>query len=774
MNTRDDFVNSPTPNLPTSTTNIESNPSDLIIQHEPIAEASKLPEPEGKSATHSGFVSSDPAEWIIKDTTIEILLARDINQNLDCDFTKTRIFYEPGKFRSLNKNNFKRKLKNGEEYDRKYLIYSPSKKSLFCMPCRLFGGKSSLAKEDGCNDWKNINQILSSHENSKDHHICQKAMLDRSRGNARVDNTLCSQIDTEIQYWKNVLKRVLAVIKKLSSRGLAFRGHDERFGSSHNGNYMMCLELLADFDPFLANHITTRGNPGKGNTSYLSSTICDEFINLMAKHVTNKIVNEIKQCKYFSIVVHSTPDISHIDQLSFVLRYVKDGTPVERFLRFLPKVGHKSENMEDTVLSFLENLGIDINNCRGQSYDNASNMSGAYTGLQARIVKHNSLAMYVPCSAHSLNLVGSCAAECVPEASEFFNTIQTIFTFFAASTNRWNIFTSSLKNGQTVLKRANGTRWSSKHDACKSLATCWTEVIQSLSKIRDDMMEKPATWSESKGYIDQINNFEFVFMTIFWNTLLERFNATSKSLQSIKIHLETVVHLYRSLTDFVIQLRNEVMFEEFINKARQSISEEYKIDMKRAKTRSLLPGETRKNETKPQNGKDNLRINVYYPILDCIQIELKKRQLAYTEVAERFDFLQHLNNFEADIILKKAEHLQMLYKDDLDDNFLTEVLHFKEYEISNFEQFIEQKLEQTFPNIFIALRMFLSMAVSNCTAERSFSALKRIKMYLRANLLEEKLNALSILCIENRITNELDFDHLINDFSQLKARKELH
>ncbi|XP_025407500.1 zinc finger MYM-type protein 1-like [Sipha flava] len=553
------------------------------------------------------------------------------------------------------------------------------------MPCRLFRGESSLAKEDGCNDWKNINRILSSHKNSKDHHICQKNMLNRSRANEKVDNMLCSQIDAEIHHWKNVLKRVLAVIKKLSSRGLAFRGHDERFGSFHNGNYMMCLELLAEFDPFLANHIAIRGNPGKGNTSYLSSTICNEFINLMGKHVTNKIVNEIKQCKYFSIVVDSTSDICHVDQLSFVLRYVKDSTPVERFLRFLPKVGHKSEKMEDAVLPFLKNLGIDINNCRGQSYDNASNMSGAYTGLQARIVKHNSLAIYVPCSAHSLNLVGSCAAECVPEASAFFNTIQTIFTFFAASTNRWDIFTSNLKNGQTVLKRANGTRWSCKHDACKSVATCWAEVIQSLSNIRDDMMEKAATRSEAKGYIDQINNFEFVFMIIFWNTLLERFNATSKSLQSTIRNLDTVVHLYRSLTDFVTQLRNEVMFEKFIIKAKQSITEEYKFDMKRVKTKSLLLGETRKNETKPQNGKDNLRINVYYPILDCIHIELHKRQLAYTEVAERFDFLLHLKNFEADIILKKAEHLQMLYKNDLDDNFPTEVLHYKEYEIFNFE-----------------------------------------------------------------------------------------
>jgi hypothetical protein len=208
------------------------------------------------------------------------------------------------------------------------------------------------------------------------------------------------------------------------------------------------------------------------------------------------------------------------------------------------------------------------------------------------------------------------------------------------------------------------------------------------------------------------------------------------------------------------------MFEKFIIKAKQSVTEEYKFDMKRAKTKSLLLGETRKNETKPQNGKDNLRINVYYLILDCIHIELHKRQLAYTEVAERFDFLLHLKNFE-------VEHLQMLYKNDLDDNFPTEVLHYKEYEISNFEQFIDEKLKQTFPNVLIALRILFSMAVSNCTAERSFSALKRIKMYLRANLQEEKLNVLSILCIKNRITNELDFDHLINDFSQLKARKEL-
>lgn len=38
-------------------------------------------------------------------------------------------------------------------------------------------------------------------------------------------------------------------------------------------------------------------------------------------------------------------------------------------------------------------------------------MSGYYTGLQARIKSENNEADYVPCAAHSLNLVGVFAAK---------------------------------------------------------------------------------------------------------------------------------------------------------------------------------------------------------------------------------------------------------------------------------------------------------------------------------------------------------------------------
>ena len=105
------------------------------------------------------------------------------------------------------------------------------------------------------------------------------------------------------------------VIKFLSQRGLAFRGEDELFGSPHNGNYMGVLELLSKFDPFLADHISRFGNKGRGVPSYLSSTICDvsdELIEAMGADVLAEICDEVRNAKYFSLIIDSTADCSHI------------------------------------------------------------------------------------------------------------------------------------------------------------------------------------------------------------------------------------------------------------------------------------------------------------------------------------------------------------------------------------------------------------------------------------------------------------------------------
>ena len=95
--------------------------------------------------------------------------------------------------------------------------------------------------------------------------------------------------------------------------------------------------------------------------------------------------------------------------------------------------GHSAEQLAQSLLDYLKENDIDIKDCCGQSYDNASNMSGKYSGLQAQIKELNESADYIPCFAHSLNLVRKCDAECCQEAFIFFEFVKSMYTISSAS-----------------------------------------------------------------------------------------------------------------------------------------------------------------------------------------------------------------------------------------------------------------------------------------------------------------------------------------------------
>ena len=74
-----------------------------------------------------------------------------------------------------------------------------------------------------------------------------------------------------------------------------------------------------------------------------------------------------------------------------------------------------------------------------------------------------------------------------------------------------------------------------------------------------------------------------------------------------------------------------------------------------------------------------------------------------------------------------------------------------------------------FPNVYVALRLFLTLPVSNCEGERSFSLLSRIKNELRTKMSQKRLKALSL--IESDLT-ALEFDDIVEDFARNRARKK--
>jgi hypothetical protein len=87
------------------------------------------------------------------------------------------------------------------------------------------------------------------------------------------------------------------VIKFLASRYVPLRGDNQTIGSERKGDYLGIMELLSQFGPFLCKHIRTHGNAEKGIPSYLSVTICEEFIELMGSKVLAAIVTEIQRAK---------------------------------------------------------------------------------------------------------------------------------------------------------------------------------------------------------------------------------------------------------------------------------------------------------------------------------------------------------------------------------------------------------------------------------------------------------------------------------------------
>lgn len=77
---------------------------------------------------------------------------------------------------------------------------------------------------------------------------------------------------------------------------------------------------------------------------------------------------------------------------------------------------------------------------RGQSYDNAANSEYERYTLGFKPEYKMTILLLSTCTAHSLNLVETRAAENYPEAMKFFELIQELYNLFSESTQCWYIY----------------------------------------------------------------------------------------------------------------------------------------------------------------------------------------------------------------------------------------------------------------------------------------------------------------------------------------------
>ena len=74
-------------------------------------------------------------------------------------------------------------------------------------------------------------------------------------------------------------------------------------------------------------------------------------------------------------------------------------------------------------------------------------------------------------------------------------------------------------------------------------------------------------------------------------------------------------------------------------------------------------------------------------------------------------------------------------------------------------------LKTAFPLLIKLIQIALTIAVSTASCERSFSALKRIKTYLRSTMTQQRLVDLAILSIERELSLKHSLDDVVKRFS---------
>ena len=74
--------------------------------------------------------------------------------------------------------------------------------------------------------------------------------------------------------------------------------------------------------------------------------------------------------------------------------------------------------------------------------------------------------------------------------------------------------------------------------------------------------------------------------------------------------------------------------------------------------------------------------------------------------------------------------------------------------------------------VLTALALFLTLPVTDASAERSFSVLKRVRSYLRSSMEQDRVSELGMLAINHAEASVLDKRALIRDFAEMKSRRK--
>ena len=310
----------------------------------------------------------------------------------------------------------------------------------------------------------------------------------------------------------------------------------------------------------------------------------------------------------------------------------------------------------------------------------------------------------------------------------------------------------------------------------------------------------PKTYTGSTALLTVMCDFDFLFGLVALKTIPSNTNSLSKYLQGKTVDVITARKTATATKDTLHHCRNEEHFESawnYTDKLAQNVKEviqgtrfsfkEARVGRKKqvSRRRQALIGEEPATDVQlDQTAKDCHRISTYYLGLDKVIGEMDSRFSGNDQ-----DILCALGSciLNSDASDEHCEKVASQYGVDhnllkaekaIYSKFLTDHTPIKGSQATAADvvsTLYNNDLHVVLPVFNQVANILATTPATSCSAERSFSALRRMKTYLRSTMGQTRLNSLAILNTERKYSNMsvvTDVDQIIDIFASRKGRKQ--
>ncbi|XP_043942708.1 52 kDa repressor of the inhibitor of the protein kinase-like [Protopterus annectens] len=652
--------------------------------------------------------------------------------------------------------------------------YSKKLDGVFCGPCFVFTSNTDcILVSSPMRDWSNGKKILERHSRSKNHgnaSVRADAFLSECSGKQTVSQVFVTQ-KTKTSYKSlYILRCVIDILEYCARSNIPLRGK-----TNDDGHVKGLLNLCLKHDAELRDCFQSVAR----NAMYTSPQIQNELLGLMALQIQRHILRNVRAARWFCLLADGI-DTSTKEQIALAVRYVHQDDVTgaveirEDFVEFVEAIVCTGRGLGELFLRRLVAWGVDAQCMRGQGYNRSANMSDKFSGAQAHIQTTVPDAVYTACKAHGLNtaVLQSCSLQAVRNMFDFTKKIAVKLKHF---TKRTSLFAVEVKGlgalasdfdeeptHMTTFPAAD-IQWRNQTDSLARFIDQYALIARSLEKIGQFD-------SDCCALLCAIKEFTFIVALVCVEHVLARTKPLHLYLQRVDIDLMQAVEEACNIVQILRDMReqSETVFAELYPKILAMAGSVLTVE--------CICSLQNQKDVSTATQQDYYRLNVLVPFLDHVVSELQDQLI---NCRERF-IGQYV--IPTKLPLLKEEHelaLFSAFKNDLSslDELKIELLRWRtkwgtaplQSQPNSIVATLQNVNKHLYPCVHAILSVLATMPVSISSVERSFSALRRMKYWLRIGMGDQRLCALAVLHIHQDIP--LSVDQVLRDFDPCKDRR---